>query len=222
MVRWFFYPVGDDNYLVVALAAIALVVLLGLGPARSRTTPRRRRVLVAIRAAIIVMVLLAMLRPTLVLMESRKQSASIVLLLDKTRSMTVRDEGNGTSRWEALRATVENARGALAAIGKDVEVKAYTFDEEIHPVTVAGGRIDLGDVPNGKQTAIGHALEEVLREESGKRLLGVVLLSDGAQRAYPPRDVLPQAAATRLKHLGQPLFAVRFGQPLGPGQSRDA
>jgi len=43
-----------------------------------------------------------------------------------------------------------------------------------------------------------------LSREAGKRLLGVVLLSDGAQRAYAPRDLPPQTAAARLKHLGCP------------------
>lgn len=221
MLRWSFYPVGSDSYLVVALVAIALLVLLALGPARSKTTPGRRRALVVIRAAIIVMVILAMLRPTLVLMQSRKQSATLVVLADKSRSLSVRGEENGTTRWESQRATLENARGELARIGNDVEVKAYTFDEELHPVAVSDGRIALGDWPDGKQTAIGHALEEVLRQESGKRLLGIIMLSDGAQRAYPPRDVLPQAAAARLKHLGEPLFAVLVGQPRGPGQLQD-
>jgi len=37
--------------------------------------------------------------------------------------MTVPDEGNATPRWEALRATLDSARGALQAIGNDVEVK---------------------------------------------------------------------------------------------------
>ena len=221
MVRWFFYPVGGDNYLVVVAAAIALVLLLGLGPARAKTTKGRRRALLAIRFLVIAMVILAMLRPTLVTMETRKQSATLVILADKSRSMTVRDEGSNTPRWDALRATLDSARGALQAIGNDVEVKAYAFDAEPDPVSVANGRIALGDAADGQQSAIGYALEDVLRQEAGKRLLGVILLSDGAQRAYPPRDVLPQTAASRLKHLGEPLYTVRFGQPRGLGQVRD-
>jgi hypothetical protein len=221
MVRWFLYPVGDDNYLVVVAAGIALALLLALGPARARTTKRRRGILVAIRAVVIVMVLLAMLRPTLVMMESRRQSADLIVLSDGSRSMQVHDETNGASRWEALRSTVDNARGAFEAVGKDVEVKAYTFDEDVRPAPVSNGKIDLPDTPNGQQTAIGYALEEVLRQEAGKRVLGIILLSDGAQRAYPPRDVLPQTVAGRLKDLGEPLYAVRFGQRLGLGQSKD-
>ena len=89
---------------------------------------------------------------------------------------------------------------------RDFELKAYTFDAELHEAGAEGGKIELPEKPEGQQTAIGAALEDVLRREAGKRLLGVVLLSDGAQRAYAPRDLPPQTAAARLKHLGYPLF----------------
>ncbi len=221
MIRWFLYPVGDDNYLVVAAAAIALLLLLGIGPAREKTTKRRRGVLLGIRLAVIVMILLAMLRPTLVIMETRKQSATLVVLADKSRSMTIRDEVNGRTRWEALRDTLANARSGFQVFGAEMEVRAYAFDADPHPVKVADGRIDLGDTPDGPQTAIGHVLDEVLRQEAGKRVLGVILVSDGAQRTAPPRDVLPQTAAARMKHLGQPLYTIRLGQSRGLGQAQD-
>ncbi len=75
--------------------------------------------------------------------------------------------------------------------------------------------------PDGQQTAIGAALDEVLRSEAGKRLLGVVLLTDGAQRAYAPRDIAPQTPARRLADLGFPLYTCAFGQARGQGQARD-
>ncbi len=221
MVRWFFYPIGDDNYLVVAGAALALLLLLGIGPAREKTTKGRRGVLLGIRLTIIVMIVLAMLRPTLVLMETRKQSATFVVLADKTRSMTIRDEVNGRTRWEAMRETLSSARAGFQALAKDFEVKAYGFDAESHAVNIADGRIDVGETAGGSQTAIGYVLDEVLRQEAGKRVLGVLLLSDGAQRTMPPRDVLPQTAAARMKHLGQPLYTIRFGLSRALGQVRD-
>ncbi len=49
----------------------------------------------------------------------------------------------------------------------------------------------------------------------------MVLLSDGAQRAYAPRDLPPQTAAARLKHLGYPLFTFPLGQSRGLGEAQD-
>ena len=83
------------------------------------------------------------------------------------------------------------------------------------------GRIRLPDRPTGDQTAIGAAIDDVLRREAGKLLLGVVLLSDGAQQAYAPRDLPPQTAVARLKHLGDKLFTFPFGQSRGLGDAKD-
>ena len=120
-------------------------------------------------------------------------------------------------RKEAL----ENCARELRKLSDAIEVKPYAFDSLAHPVEIKDGEIKLGEEPDGQQTAIGSVLEDVLREQEGKRILGLIMLSDWAQRAYPPRDILPQTAAGRMKRLGYPLYAVRFGRPLGAGQSQD-
>jgi hypothetical protein len=135
--------------------------------------------------------------------------------------MTIADAVGGKSRWEMLRAAVDEASPTLVAIGEDLEVKPYAFDADLHALEFSGGELDLGDVPQGDQTAIGAALEDVLRREAGKRLVGVILLSDGAQRAYAPRDVAPQGPTRRLADLGYPLYTFAFGQARGLGQARD-
>ena len=220
MPRLSFYPVGGDNYLLVVAAALVLVGLLVLGPARGRTAGQRRRALLGIRVGVIVLVILAMLRPTLVYTRTTSQSATLIVLADKSLSMSVPDEVNERTRWDALRRTLAAAEDALGKLDKQFEVKAYAFDAQAHPVEVADGKVLLADEPDGEQTAIGSALGDVLRLEAGKRLLGVILLSDGAQRAYPPRDVLPQAAAGQLRHLA-PLYTFRFGRSRGLGQAQD-
>src|SRR5207247_2049432 len=106
-------------------------------------------------------------------------------------------------------------------LAEDVEVKIYAFDSGIEAIPLSPGGIDLPATPEGEQSAIGAALEEVLRREAGSRLLGVVLLSDGAQRAYAPHDAPPQGAARRLADLGYPLYTCVFGQVRGLGQARD-
>ena len=218
MFRWYFYPVGDDSYLTVAATALALLALLALVPVPAKAGRTGRRVLWGLRLAAVALVVLAMLRPTLILMETKKQSATLPILIDATRSMSVRDELNGRSRWEALEKALADARDALRSLGREIEIKPYLFDVETHPADFSDGNIALAETPDGRQTAIGAAIEDVLRQEAGKRLVGMLLLSDGAQRAYPPRDTLPQAAADRLKRLGYPLFTVRFGQSRGLGQ----
>jgi hypothetical protein len=221
MTRFSFYPVGG-SYLWVVLAALVLLGLLAWGPGRDRISRSQWFVLLLLRVGVIALVVLAMLRPTVVYTEMKKESASVILLLDKTRSMSVGDAfGGKRTRWEALRQTVTDARTALRDLTEDFEIAAYTFDAEAHPVDVEKGAISLAEMPEGEQTAIGAVLARVLEEEAGRRLLAVVLLSDGAQRAVAPYDMLPQTAAGRLKRIGTPLYTLPIGQSLGRGQTKD-
>jgi hypothetical protein len=220
MFRLFLYPI-NDSYLLVAAVALVLGGLLLLKPAHGDLSRRRRAVLVAVRAAVVGLVILAMLRPTLVYTETRKEKATLIFLNDATRSMSVPDALAGKSRWEALRSALADAAPALRKLGPEIEVKAYTFDDQVHVADVKNGKIALPEKPEGRQTAIGAALADVLRQQAGKRLLGVILLSDGAQRALAPRDLPAQIAAAQLKHQGDPLFTVVFGQSRGLGEAQD-
>jgi uncharacterized membrane protein len=214
------YPVFD-SYLLVVVVALLLAGLMWFGPSREKTGRGQRAIIGLLRAAAILLVLLAMLRPTLIYTQTKKQPATLIVLADQSRSMSVPDVVNNKTRWDALRGTLADAGSALAKLQRDFELKAYVFDSDLHEARAEGGRIELADKPEGQQTAIGPALEEVLRREAGKRLLGVVLLSDGSQRAYASRDLPPQTAATRLKHVGCRLFTIPFGLSRGLGEAQD-
>ncbi len=210
-----------DSYLLVGAAAVVLVALLLVRP-RAGNMGRWRQVgLVALRAGVIALVLMLMLRPTLVYTETSRQAATLVMLIDQSRSMSVRDMLQGKPRWAALNEALKAAEDDLRQIASEFELGAYSFDRTAQRLPTEGGRIRLPEDPAGEQTAIGAALEEVLRQEAGKRLLGVLLLSDGAQRAYPPFDTPPQTAAATLRRLGAPMYTFPFGQSRGLGQAQD-
>jgi uncharacterized membrane protein len=220
MTEWYFNPVG--NYWLVgciALGLLALLVFVG-APAASLTRGQRTSLFV-LRAAVLVLLMLALLRPTLMATIVKKQAATLVVLVDRSRSMQVTDAVNGASRWQTLLATLRDAVEPLAQLEPDINVKGYAFDAELGLLEYDQGRFKLEDTPQGAETAIGAALEETLRREAGERLVGVLLLSDGAQRAYAPRDTPPQTVARRLANLGYPLYAFAFGQARGAGQARD-
>lgn len=212
-------PVG--GFVVVALVAILLVAALLVGPARSKASRGKRRALLLIRAAVVLLLVFGLLRPTIVYTQSRKQSATFVVLADQSRSMRVADAFGNQTRWQALRRALEDSRDSLADLAERLEVRAYAFDAEAKTLAVEEGKIPLGEQPLGQQTAIGLALEQVLRREAGKRLAGVLLLSDGAQRAVAGRDTPPQIPARQLANQGFPLHTVAFGQPRGPADARD-
>jgi uncharacterized membrane protein len=218
-MRLILSPVG--NYLVVALVAIGLLILLRFGPSHDRLSSRRRKVLLTLRLLVVLLVALAMLRPTLVHSQIVKQSATVVLLADSSRSMQVADAAGKETRWDVLKSILEANQAALRSLQDDFDVQPFTFAGELHPLDLGARPLALGSRPEGRETAIGAVLEDVLRQVAGKRLAGIILISDGAQRAIAPRDTPPQVPARRLADLGYPLFAVPLGQARGLGQARD-
>ena len=220
MSEWYVNPVG--GYGLTSAVVLALLLLLTfLGLPRHKLTPRRRGILFALRLGVIALAMMAMLRPALVFTKTKKQSATLIVLADRSRSMIVADAVGGKTRWELLRSSLDESRPALEQIAENLEVDLYAFDADLHTIDFLGGAFDLGKTPDGEQTAIGAALDDVLRRTSGKRLAGVILLSDGAQRAYAPRDTAPQGPTRRLADLGYPLYTFPIGQARGLGQARD-
>src|SRR5262245_55528005 len=118
-----FSPVG--SYWLVVLCTLGLLALLVLGPLGSRASLRRRMILVFLRLVVFVLVVLAMLRPTLVYTDVKQQQATLVVLVDRSRSMLVADAFGDKTRWQALEAALQDATPALADLAGELEVKLY-------------------------------------------------------------------------------------------------
>ena len=213
----------------VALVTLALLaVLLAVGPDRSRVPPGRRLALVLLRAGAFLALVACLLRPTLVATRKARQQGTLVVLADASESMTVADGAGGKTRYQEMTGALAAARPAavkLAAEG-DVDIALWSFDRDARPAPVnAADPFPLGPWERGAasdQTAIGAALEDAVKGLAGRPLAGVLVLSDGAQHAYPPRDQPPQGVARKLADVAVPVWTVTFGQQRGGGQGRDA
>jgi hypothetical protein len=217
--RWYLQPILD-SYWVVAVLSLALALTLWLSPAFGRLSRTRRAVLLVLRAVAMLLVMLAMLRPTHVSTESTPQASTLVLMLDGSRSMSIADSAQGKTRWQAQREALAASWPRLKDLGDDVDVQLYVFDGEARPLPAADDKLILDGGPEGQQSDIGTSLDDVLRALTGKRLAGVILLSDGAQRAVSPRVDIQQPAR-ELGRLGYPLYSVPFGLPRDQAQARD-
>ena len=222
-----FDPVGSWAFVAVVTLALA-AVLLAVPPDRTRLSGGRRLSLVALRLAAFLALVACMLRPTLVSSRKARQQATVLVLADASESMTVADVAGGGTRWEAMTKALEAARPAAAELlaRGDVEIAAWTFDRELHPLAARGDDpfplAAWRDAASADETAIGSAVDEALRTAGNRRLAGMIVLSDGAQHAYAPRDLPPQSAARNVDDAGAPLWSVTFGQQRGSGQGRDA
>ena len=64
-------------------------------------------------------------------------------------------------------------------------------------------------------------MQDVLQKEDGKRLLGMILLGDGAEQTFGISEADPVTVARLLDRLGCPLYTVPFGERKGAGKVRD-
>ncbi len=222
-----FDPVGSWMVVSVVTAALA-AVLFAWGPDPSRVSGRGRMLLVVLRLGSFLAILACLLRPTFVSSTKARQQGTVIVLADVSESMSVADGPNGRTRWQEVIVAMAAAKPAaieLVAEG-DFDIALWRFDRETQAVIAKReDPLAIGawpDRPSQDETAIGAAIDDTVRASAGKNLAGIIVLSDGAQHAYPPRDMPPQSAARRVGDAGVPLWSITFGQQRGTGQGRDA
>ncbi|MDR0328219.1 MAG: hypothetical protein LBI05_08000 [Planctomycetaceae bacterium] len=202
------------SYTLVLLCAGGLCLLTWISRPTSDQLPRYgQRILLTLRLLALLCLLFGMLRPVLVHTVSQRLSAVVNILLDQTQSMTRNDEIGGKSRFAAAKEALQQASPQLRRMQRQADVKAFTFESTLTPLELQEGQfIDLPDAPKGTETALGFILDGIRERSAGKRVLATIMLTDGAQRTRPSRDILPQDAATRLRDTGIPLYTVPLGQ----------
>lgn len=196
---------------VVALIAIGLVALvLVTYPPRVKHLPvTTRRMLIGLRLAAAVLLIFAMLRPEIQYLETDTRDAVLYVLRDKSRSMTTPDGPGGKSRRETLVNTLTTSRDQLEKLGESLDIQYFDFDSQLRP----GELLEPTVKPDGEWTALGFSLDELLKEtQTGKQIIGIVLMTDGAQRAIAPFDMAPQTVSRRFQDIQVPLFPVPFGE----------
>ncbi len=185
--------------------------------------PRGWRTSLAIaRALLLVLVVLLISGPQLVLRNESVERDWVLVLVDRSASMGVRDvaeaagAGEGrTTREEQLRRTLESTKGVWSSLAADRQVVWLGFDAgafDLAVSAVSGGSnarpsidVDLGEARGGR-TLLGPALDQALTRAAARPLSAVVLLTDGRTTSAPDRAVVRRMQADRV-----PVFAVPLG-----------
>ena len=71
------------------------------------------------------------MRPKVTLNEKKKQAASLVYLIDTSKSMLIADEVNGQSRWDVAKEILKQADEMAKTLGPDLNVKVHFFDSTL-------------------------------------------------------------------------------------------
>ncbi len=186
----------------IALAAAVVLLVSSWGYLRVTGLSRAHRLaLGTLRALALGLVVACLLRPTLVVASAVPQRNVLAVLLDDSRSMALRDLGDGTRAAAVERAFADSA-ALVRALGERFALRFYRFAADVRPASGAGGLRALGT-----RTDLASALDGVRQELSGTPLAGVIVATDGADNGG--RDLAPAVLAMRARRI--PVHTVGVG-----------
>lgn len=196
------------GYLLLGASAVLLIFLTVwtyLGSAQS--TPRRLFTLIGLRLLALSIAILMAIRPAAAITEIPKLPSTLIVVIDSSESMSIKDEANYT-RWEAIQRALEKSGPLFDQLKNDQQVTIYEyhFSKDFNPERDTYNK----DVkPEGKRTEFATMLSRLYDRHQGERLLrGLVILSDGRDNGNKP--ALPEA--TRWRGIGCPIYTFIAGQ----------
>lgn len=220
MTSWSLEPLMG-SWVLVAVVAIVLLAGLWIRPQFASLNPGRRRVLFGLRLVLVLLVLLAMLRPGIVWSQMKSQRAVIAVLMDYSASQQLPSGTSGLSRWKLQQDYWKKLKLVGDQVADDIDILPFSYDEQLRPLTVDSGKeLTFSEQPTGRVTDIGRALAELSTTRTEFPLAGVVLLGDGTITAenskYDPVQISRQ-----FGQMDQPIIVAGTGPRAGSDDSRD-
>ncbi len=181
--------------------AAAVLGWLGVAQRRRGVSPGRIAALAAVRGLVLLTLAIMAARPVRQdRAEPPGQRRSVVLLVDRSESMALEDNGAAREQ-QAVRFARDQLLPALKAEG--LKTRAFLFAEDARE---ASGTEVAGSVPDGRETNLAGA---IFRSTQGLPVppLAVIALTDGA--ATETRD--NHRAVTALLDQAVPFVGIGFG-----------
>lgn len=185
--------------------AVALAVVAAWSYLRARRSlqPVDRGILLALRGGMLAILLTALFRPVVQIAVAVPQENYLGILIDDSRSMRIADSGNG-SRGELVQSGLSPEQSeVLAALAERFRLRFFRFSGSAQQVR---GTDDLTFM--GGQSQIGRAIDQARAELAGVPLSGLVLISDGADRAEAELN----AAILGARTAALPIYTVGVGE----------
>ncbi len=187
--------------LAAALGALAWYALQPAQPNRGALA-----VGLGLRGLGIALLLLTLLDPQWVVARAKRGANIVALLADNSRGLDITETGTSETRAAGLRRSLLSpATPWLENLGREFQLRSYTFDQELRRVP---GFEQLDH--RGDRSDLGAALRQLRERLGAQPLAGIVLFTDGNATDLT-------AELTGLENL-PPIYPVVVGQP---GRVRD-
>src|SRR5262249_2233431 len=190
------------------------ILLYFLYSARAaRLTAGWRAALIALRCALIAVIIFCVMRPVIVIPSVVPQSTYVVVLVDDSASMSLPADGK-TSRLDEAKELLRGNGQFLSSLGEKFKLRELKFSD-------VAERIDDATqlAAAGQSTDLDAALEQASRETAGLPTSGIIVISDGGDNKNDRREEeggdssrLP-ATLSSLRSRGIPVYSIGLGEP---------
>lgn len=200
---------------LLAVAGLLVVLTISTYTGSAASTPRRVATLIALRLFALLLAVILALRPSAAITEIPKLPSTLIIVVDSSESMSIKDEANNT-RWEVVRKALDKCGPLLDQMRDDQQTTIYLyhfskdFDPDRDKLAAEPGSNQVSDEvkPAGKRTEFGTMLSKLYDRHQGERLLrGLIILSDGADNGSKP--ALPEAS--RWRGIGCQVYCFAVG-----------
>lgn len=190
----------------IAGLGVCTAILVLASYARAGVRGVRRAALAGLRLLAVAGLVLVLLRPMKAEpVERPGERPLFTVLVDMSASMKTRDVGDRTRQAAVREALTQGQRSFLRELSERYDLRFATFSKLTEPTTLEA-LIGAGE-PTGIVTDLSTALLDATHAPPGRRIAGVLLVSDG--RDNSGRDVAE--AAQYLKRENVPVWTVPIG-----------
>ena len=190
------------------IASLALLAYFLYAVPSVRLTLRWRVALIALRCALVAVILFCVMRPVIVVPSVIPHSSYVAVLMDDSSSMKLPDEAMPT-RLDSLKQLMSANSTFYTELADKFKLRPYKFAATAERVQNAA---ELSGI--GEETNLTSALDQASRESAGLPMSGVIVISDGASNAGASEDDRSGSLATTLANLrsrGLPVYAIGLG-----------
>ncbi|MFQ5449763.1 MAG: glutamine amidotransferase [Nitrospinaceae bacterium] len=208
--EWDIHWAPDDAGII--LAAWCLLTLAALWFCWTSLTRIRQRwkkvFLFGLRAVTFVLLMLLLLKPELEFKKSHPVKNSLAVLLDDSKSMSIKTFPAETERIGLVRKNVEANRDYLESLKKDFNVDYYFVSDHLEsvPSTEWSPQYRASQV----NTDFTKVFQELKKRYEEKPLQGILLFSDGADLTRGP-DEIPISLVETLAGFQGPVHTFQAG-----------
>ena len=204
---WSLPTLGYPAFAVVAF----LLVVFTLWTYRGHPNANRRRVFIVLtlRLLALFLTLFTALRPSVGVQENPKFPSVLLLGVDVSESMTVKDEVNNQARIDAVRKMLERCQPILDNLAAEQNVTVVMYKFGPPDFSEGLGKYTLGDPADAKRSDYGVYLNRTFdRWQTERFLRGHIVIGDGGDNG---ETYSAASEAARWGHRNCPITTVTVG-----------